>query len=86
MSLSRRTPKPAARYLGDIAQKAAFNQIGEVLSTIVLDGRVVGSWAWNPTAKRARHQLVPGRCPPNRANSSHTPRRRSTAVISQSVK
>ncbi|WP_344829589.1 DNA glycosylase AlkZ-like family protein [Nonomuraea dietziae] len=54
------------RYLGDLPAAAAFNQIGEVLPTILLNGRVVGTWTWDPTAKRARHRLIPVSChPPN---------------------
>ncbi|MFD8559662.1 DNA glycosylase AlkZ-like family protein [Streptosporangium canum] len=47
------------RYLGDLPPSSAFNQIGEVLPTIVLDGRVVGTWAWQERSARLRHQLIP---------------------------
>ncbi|MFY1634551.1 DNA glycosylase AlkZ-like family protein [Solwaraspora sp. WMMB335] len=36
-----------SRYLGNVAERAAFNQIGEALPTIVVAGKVVGIWRWN---------------------------------------
>ncbi|MGN9846515.1 DNA glycosylase AlkZ-like family protein [Nonomuraea sp. H19] len=69
------------RYLGDLAQEAAFNQIGEVLPTIVLDGRVVGTWAWDPTAKRVRHRLIPGMVPVARHPDVRAAAARHTAVL-----
>ena len=39
------------RYLGELHPRQAFNQIGEVLPTIVVDGQVVGTWAWDTTTK-----------------------------------
>lgn len=52
-----------ARYLGSLPAPKAFNQIGEVLPTVVLDGRVVGTWAWDHKAHRVRHRAVPGMIP-----------------------
>ncbi|WP_116243782.1 DNA glycosylase AlkZ-like family protein [Nocardiopsis sp. FIRDI 009] len=48
------------RYLGPLPAAKAFNQIGEVLPTVVVDGRVVGTWAWDHQGRRVRHRLVPG--------------------------
>jgi len=41
------------RYLGQLPPRRAFNQIGEVLPTVVQDGHVVGTWAWD-----AKHRVV----------------------------
>ncbi|MER7359984.1 DNA glycosylase AlkZ-like family protein [Nonomuraea dietziae] len=65
------------RYLGDLPAAAAFNQIGEVLPTILLNGRVVGTWTWDPTAKRARHRLIPGLVP----SAQHTAVRKAAARL-----
>lgn len=48
------------RYLGSLPAAKAFNQIGEVLPTVFVDGRVVGTWAWDQSDRRVRHRLVPG--------------------------
>jgi hypothetical protein len=40
-----------SRYLGDLPPRRAFNQIGEVLPTIILDGQVVGTWTWDTKIK-----------------------------------
>ncbi|MFI7049038.1 DNA glycosylase AlkZ-like family protein [Streptosporangium sandarakinum] len=48
------------RYLGDLTPLAAFNQIGEVLPTVVVDGRVVGTWAWDERAAQVRLRLITG--------------------------
>ncbi|WP_435111354.1 DNA glycosylase AlkZ-like family protein [Nocardiopsis synnemataformans] len=48
------------RYLGPLPAAKAFNQIGEVLPTVVVDGQVVGTWAWDQQDRRVRHRLVPG--------------------------
>ncbi|MDQ1306932.1 MAG: hypothetical protein QG671_2764 [Actinomycetota bacterium] len=36
------------RYLGRMPAGAVFNSIGEVLPTVLSDGRVVGRWQWHP--------------------------------------
>lgn len=53
-----------ARYLGDVPERAVFNQIGEVLPTVMIDGRIVGIWAWNETARRVEPALIRGRTSP----------------------
>ncbi len=35
------------RYLGKLPSRRAFNQIGEVWPTILHDGQVIGTWAWD---------------------------------------
>jgi hypothetical protein len=49
------------RYLGDLPATAAFNQIGEVLPTIVLNGRVIGTWAWDPYERGVSCSMVSDR-------------------------
>ena len=46
-----------ARYLGDIEPTRAFNQIGEVLPTILRDGSVIGTWRWETTTRRVQWHL-----------------------------
>ncbi len=48
------------RYLGDLPARRAFNQIGEVLPTILLDGRVVGTWRWDDTKRRVTSSIARG--------------------------
>ena len=52
------------RYLGGLAQRHAFNQIGEALPTILVDGQVHGIWAWNPTSRSISTTLLPDRATP----------------------
>lgn len=52
------------RYLGDLPERAVFNQIGEVLPTVMIDGRLVGTWSWNKTARRVEPTLIRGRTSP----------------------
>ncbi|MGW0434204.1 DNA glycosylase AlkZ-like family protein [Micromonospora sp. NPDC003197] len=46
------------RYLGDLDERRAFNQIGEVLPTIVVDGQVVGTWGWDARREAVTYTLV----------------------------
>ncbi|MEV0196298.1 crosslink repair DNA glycosylase YcaQ family protein [Nonomuraea sp. NPDC050691] len=69
------------RYMGDLAPEAAFNQIGEVLPTILLDGSVVGTWTWDPTAKRVRHRLIPRFVPSSRHAEVRAAAARLTAIM-----
>jgi hypothetical protein len=39
------------RYLGTVPARRAFNQIGEVLPTIVHNGEVVGTWSWEASTR-----------------------------------
>jgi hypothetical protein len=48
------------RYLGELPVRRAFNQIGEVLPTVALDGQVIGTWAWDPRARRALFSIARG--------------------------
>jgi hypothetical protein len=52
-----------SRYLGTLPTRRAFNQIGEVLPTVVHDGRVIGTWSWSSRRHRVETRLVPGSVP-----------------------
>ncbi|MCG5213270.1 DNA glycosylase AlkZ-like family protein [Streptosporangium soli] len=52
------------RYLGDLPPRRAFNQIGEALPGIMINGRIVGTWEWNPTCRSVEVSLVRGRVSP----------------------
>jgi hypothetical protein len=48
------------RYLGELAPRRAFNQIGEALPTVLLDGQVCGTWTWEPASRTVAASLLPG--------------------------
>jgi Winged helix DNA-binding domain len=48
------------RYLGELPAERAFNQIGEVLPTIVHHGQVVGTWAWDVSSQAVICSVVRG--------------------------
>ncbi|KJE21201.1 Winged helix DNA-binding domain [Frankia torreyi] len=48
------------RYLADLAPRQAFNQIGEALPTVLLDGEVCGTWSWEPASRTVVATLLPG--------------------------
>lgn len=52
-----------ARYLGALPQKAAFNAIGEVLPTVLFNGRMIGRWSWSSRTHAVRPALLPGSAP-----------------------
>jgi hypothetical protein len=70
-----------ARYLGDLAASKAFNQIGEVLPTVMVDGQVVGTWAWENKARRLRHRLAPRMVSDSTRPQVRTAARRMSAVL-----
>ncbi|MGH3915873.1 MAG: DNA glycosylase AlkZ-like family protein [Pseudonocardiaceae bacterium] len=49
-----------SRYLGNLPPRRAFNQIGEVLPTIVYGGQVVGTWAWDPRKMAVTYSIIHG--------------------------
>jgi hypothetical protein len=59
------------RYLGSLPARRAFNQIGEALPTIMVRGRVIGTWAWNEHARRVEPSLVRGAAPPDVRKQVH---------------
>jgi len=52
------------RYLADLAPRDAFNQIGEALPTVLVDGQVHGTWTWNPATRSVTTTLLPDRTTP----------------------
>lgn len=50
-----------SRYLADLPQRRAFNRIGEVLPTVLVNGTVAGIWSWHPPTRSVRTSLVRGR-------------------------
>lgn len=45
------------RYLGNLKDRYIFNQIGEVLPSIIHDGKIVGKWSWNKKTMRIESDL-----------------------------
>jgi hypothetical protein len=45
------------RYLGELLPRQVFNRIGEALPTVVRDGLVVGTWAWDPVHRVVKVSL-----------------------------
>jgi hypothetical protein len=52
------------RYLRDIPQNRAFNQIGEALPTVMVQGAIVGTWQWDPASRHVRLLLLRGQVSP----------------------
>lgn len=48
------------RYLTGLAPRQAFNQIGEALPAVLIDGQVCGTWTWNPASRTVVATLLPG--------------------------
>jgi hypothetical protein len=46
------------RYLGGLPPMRAFNQIGEALPTILLDGQVAGTWAWEANRRAVTFSIA----------------------------
>nr|WP_246868293.1 winged helix DNA-binding domain-containing protein [Saccharopolyspora sp. ASAGF58] len=53
-----------SRYLGSLPPRQAFNQIGEVLPTIIWDGQVIGTWSWQGATKTVAYTLARRRTTP----------------------
>jgi hypothetical protein len=53
-----------SRYLGGLPQQRAFNQIGEALPTVIVDGTVTGTWSWNTRTASVDVDLTPGMVSP----------------------
>jgi Winged helix DNA-binding domain len=43
------------RYLGHVTARSVFNQIGEVLPTILWNGQVIGSWSWDHSRRQVTY-------------------------------
>jgi hypothetical protein len=52
-----------SRYLGSVPQHRAFNQIGEVLPCVIVDGLVAGTWSWNTRTASIDVDMIPGQAP-----------------------
>jgi hypothetical protein len=52
------------RYLGSLPQRRAFNQIGEALPTVIIDGVVAGTWSWNTRTATVHTSLIPAKVTP----------------------
>jgi len=48
------------RYLGQLPPRRAFNQIGEVLPTIIHRGQVIGTWAWDASKMAVAYSIMRG--------------------------
>jgi hypothetical protein len=48
------------RYLGRLPPRRAFNQIGEVLPTIMHRGQVIGTWAWDVSKMAVTYSIMRG--------------------------
>ncbi len=61
--------KTRARYLAGLPTHRAFNQIGEALPTVLVDGHVHGTWAWDPRSRAVRPELAGGQPSPSLTRS-----------------
>jgi hypothetical protein len=52
------------RYLAGLPQRHAFNQIGEALPAITLNGTVTGTWSWDTRSQSISVRLLPGKATP----------------------
>jgi hypothetical protein len=69
------------RYLGDLRARRAFNQIGEVLPTVVHDGQVIGTWAWDEAGRRVTTSMITGRTSPEIRSTVRTRADQLTQVL-----
>jgi hypothetical protein len=52
------------RYLAGLPQQRAFNQIGEALPTITVNGIVTGTWSWDNRSRDIIVRILPGKTAP----------------------
>ncbi|MFE4973657.1 hypothetical protein ACFRAR_16295 [Kitasatospora sp. NPDC056651] len=71
------------RYLGGLPARRAFNRIGEVLPTVLHDGQVIGTWAWDEAGRRVTASLVRGRTTPEIRTTAKADADRLTRVLRQ---
>ncbi|MFD5085974.1 DNA glycosylase AlkZ-like family protein [Kitasatospora sp. NPDC058406] len=71
------------RYLTDLPARRAFNQIGEVLPTVLHDGQVIGTWAWDEAGRRVTTNLARGRTTPQIRTATKAHADRLTRVLRQ---
>lgn len=48
------------RYLGTLSPRRAFNQIGEVLPTIMHCGQIIGTWVWDAKETAVTYSIMRG--------------------------
>lgn len=53
-----------SRYLASLPQRRAFNQIGEALPTITVNGTVTGTWSWDNRSRNIIVRILPGKTTP----------------------
>jgi hypothetical protein len=51
------------RYLGGLPPRRAFNQIGEILPSVIVDGMLAGTWSWNTDTASIDVDLIAGKVP-----------------------
>jgi hypothetical protein len=52
------------RYLAGLSQRRAFNQIGEALPTVTVNGTIAGTWSWDSRSRDITVRILPGRTTP----------------------
>ena len=44
-------------------RRRAFNQIGEILPSVIIDGMLAGTWSWNASTASVNVDMIAGRFP-----------------------
>jgi hypothetical protein len=52
------------RYLAGLPQRRAFNQIGEALPSVTVNGIVAGTWSWDSRSRDIIVRILPGKTTP----------------------
>jgi hypothetical protein len=52
------------RYLAGLPQRLAFNQIGEALPAVTVNGTVTGTWSWDSRSRDIVVRMLPGTTTP----------------------
>jgi hypothetical protein len=52
------------RYLAGLPQPRAFNQIGEAMPAITVNGIVTGTWSWDTRSRDITIRILPGKVTP----------------------
>lgn len=52
------------RYLAGLPQRRAFNQIGEALPAVTVNGAVAGTWSWDSRNRSIAVRMRPGKATP----------------------
>lgn len=70
------------RYLGQLPPRRAFNQIGEVLPTIMHRGQVIGTWTWDASKMAVTYSIMRGYGSPELSKEA----RRQANALSQTLR